>query len=183
MEDSIHISTPLEDEVIRSLRAGDSVLISGKIFAARDAVHKKFAQLIRDGKELPIDLKGAIIYYVGPSPAAPGRIIGSAGPTTSGRMDVYTPDLLARGLRGMIGKGTRSEEVVQALVREGAVYFGTIGGAGALLSRCIESVKVVAYQELGPEALMELEVKNLPAVVVVDSLGNDLYRMCRKCVL
>lgn len=183
MEDSIHISTPLEDDVISSLDAGDSVLISGKIFAARDAAHKILVQLIQRGEELPIDLKGAVIYYVGPSPASPGRIVGSAGPTTSGRMDLYTPELLACGLKGMIGKGTRSLEVIQAIRREGAVYFGTIGGAGALLSRCIESIKIVAYQDLGPEALMEMEVNNLPAVVVVDSFGNDLYRMCRKQVL
>lgn len=183
MEGSVHISTPLEDDVIRSLDAGDSVLISGKIFAARDAAHKMLVQLIQRDEELPIDLEGAIIYYVGPSPACPGKIVGSAGPTTSGRMDFYTPELLARGLKGMIGKGTRSEEVIQAIIREGAVYFGTIGGAGALLSRCIKSIRIVAYQDLGPEALMQMEVTNLPAVVVVDSFGNDLYRMCRRHVL
>jgi fumarate hydratase subunit beta len=184
MEDSVRrISAPLSDEVIDSLRAGDNVLISGKVFAARDESHKRLARLIQEGEELPIHLQGAIIYYVGPSPARPGRIVGSAGPTTSGRMDLYTPDLLARGLKGMIGKGTRSEEVIEAIKREGAVYFGTIGGAGALLSRCIKSISIVAYQDLGPEALMEMEIVDLPAVVVVDRFGNDLYKMWRKQVL
>jgi fumarate hydratase subunit beta len=156
------------------------VLISGKLLTARDAAHKKMVALLEKGEELPVSLTDQIIYYVGPSPAPPGRVIGACGPTTSGRMDVYTPALLAQGLRGMIGKGFRSPEVLQALQAHHAVYFGAVGGAGALLSKCVQSARVVAYPELGPEAVYELTVSDFPAVVINDIYGGDLYRDGRR---
>lgn len=171
------ITTPLTREAINSLRAGDKVLISGVIYSARDAAHRLLFEMIKRGEELPIELEGQIIYYVGPCPAKPGRAIGSAGPTTSGRMDLYTPLLLERGLKGMIGKGERSKEVVDAIVKYGAVYFGAIGGAGALLADSIKESKIVAFEELGPEAVYRFKVEKFPAIVVIDKDGNDLYKI------
>jgi fumarate hydratase subunit beta len=151
------------------------VTISGDVYTARDAAHKRLVDLIEAGEPLPMPLEGQVIYYVGPSPAPPGRVIGAAGPTTSYRMDAYTPKLLALGLRGMIGKGKRSEEVKQAIMRHGAVYFAAIGGAGALMAKSVQSARVIAYEDLGPEAIRVLRVEALPVIVVNDTLGNDLY--------
>lgn len=175
-----HITTPLTAEKTRELRAGDSVLISGVIYTGRDAAHKRLVELINEGKELPVDLRDQIIYYVGPAPAMPGQAIGSAGPTTSYRMDAYAPALLDLGLKGMIGKGKRSKEVVESMIKNEAVYFGAIGGAGALLSKCIKKAEVVCYEDLGAEAIRRLEVENLPATVIIDSLGNNLYQLGRE---
>lgn len=175
-----HITTPLTAEKTRELRAGDNVLISGVIYTGRDAAHKRLVELINEGKELPVDLKDQIIYYVGPAPAKPGQAIGSAGPTTSYRMDAYAPALLDLGLKGMIGKGKRSAEVVESIIKNEAVYFGAIGGAGALLSKCIKKAEVVCYEDLGAEAIRRLEVENLPAVVIIDSQGNNLYELGRQ---
>lgn len=175
-----HITTPLTAEKTRELRAGDSVLISGVIYTGRDAAHKRLVELINEGKELPVDLRDQIIYYVGPAPAMPGQAIGSAGPTTSYRMDAYAPALLDLGLKGMIGKGKRSTEVVESMIKNEAVYFGAIGGAGALLSKCIKKAEVVCYEDLGAEAIRRLEVENLPATVIIDSLGNNLYQLGRE---
>lgn len=158
-----------------SLRAGDRVLLSGVIYTARDAAHKRLYDLLQAGEELPVDLRGQVIYFVGPTPARPGQVIGSAGPTTSGRMDAYTPALIAYGLRGMIGKGRRSPEVLKAIQEHGAVYFGATGGAGALLAKRIVKAEVVAYPDLGPEAIHRLEVKDFPVIVVNDAHGGDLY--------
>lgn len=171
----ISINTPLSREIVQKLRAGDQVLISGVLYTGRDAAHKRFAEMLARGESLPVDLNGQILYYVGPSPAKPGQVIGSAGPTTATRMDSYTPALLELGLLGMIGKGKRSEAVRQALVQHGAVYFGAVGGLGALLARRIKKAQVVAYPELGPEAVYRLEVEAFPAVVLCDAHGNDLY--------
>ena len=170
-----YISAPLSDKEIKELKAGDCVYITGTIYTARDAAHKRMYELMQDGKEIPIDLKGNIIYYMGPSPAREGRAIGSAGPTTASRMDKYTPEFLAMGLRGMIGKGKRSAAVREAIIRNRAVYFAAVGGAGALLSKSIVSSKVVAYDDLGTEAIRELQIKNFPVIVAIDSQGNDLY--------
>ena len=159
----------------RELKCGEHFLISGIIYTGRDAAHKRLIELVERGEKLPIDVKDAIIYYVGPAPAKPGQVIGSAGPTTSYRMDAYAPTLLDMGLKGMIGKGKRSEEVVEAMKRNGAVYFGAIGGAGALLAKCIKKAEVVAYEDLGAEAIRRLTVENLPAVVIIDSQGKNLY--------
>jgi fumarate hydratase subunit beta len=167
----------LTPETISSLQAGDKVLISGIISSARDAAHKRLFEMIKKGEKLPIELEGQIIYYVGPCPAKPGTVIGSAGPTTSGRMDAYTPLLLEKGLKGMIGKGFRSKEVVDAIVKNEAVYFGAIGGAGALLADSIKSSKIVAFDDLGPEAIYEFKVENFPAIVIIDKYGNDLYKI------
>ena len=175
-----HITTPLTAEKTSELRAGDNVLISGIIYTGRDAAHKRLVELINEGKELPVDLRDQIIYYVGPAPAMPGQAIGSAGPTTSYRMDAYAPALLDLGLKGMIGKGKRSLEVVESMIRNEAVYFGAIGGAGALLSKCIKKAEVVCYEDLGAEAIRRLEVENLPATVIIDSLGNNLYQLGRE---
>ena len=166
---------PLEPEVRRPLRAGDRVLLSGTIFAARDAAHRRMIQALRRGEPLPFDPRGQVIYYAGPAPTPPGAPIGPVGPTTSGRMDPYTPPLLDLGLGGMIGKGRRSPEVVEALRRREGVYFGATGGAAVLLARCVRSSRVVAYEDLGPEAILELRVEGFPLVVVVDALGQDLY--------
>ena len=176
---AIRIKAPLTREAARELRAGDSCLISGKIFTARDAAHKRLCELVEAGKPLPIDLTDAVIYFVGPTPAKPGQAIGSAGPTTSYRMDAYSPTLISLGQTGMIGKGKRGVEVVEAMKEHGAVYFGAIGGCGALLSRCIKSATVVAYDDLGAEAIRLLEVEDFPAVVIIDSEGNNLYESGR----
>ena len=173
------ITTPLTIKKTRDLHCGDNVLISGVIYTGRDAAHKRLCELLAEGKELPIDVTDAIIYYVGPAPAQPGQVIGSAGPTTSYRMDAYAPALLDIGLKGMIGKGKRSAEVVESMKKNGAVYFGAIGGAGALLAKCIKKAEVVAYEDLGAEAIRRLEVEDLPAVVIIDSEGNNLYEQGR----
>lgn len=174
------IQVPLTDEVVTELKAGDSVLISGVVFTARDTAHKRLAQLLEQGEELPVDLKGQIIYYVGPSPARPGRIIGSAGPTTSGRMDLYTPLLLRHGVKGLIGKGLRSDAVRKALQENRALYMAATGGAGALLAKRIKAAEVVAYHELGPEAIHRFVVEDFPVTVINDSYGNDLYSSGRQ---
>jgi fumarate hydratase subunit beta len=169
------ITTPLSDEVVRSLRAGDEVAITGVVYQARDAAHKRLVALLDAGEPLPFELRGAIVYYMGPSPAKPGEVIGSAGPTTSGRMDAYAPRLMAHGLKGMIGKGLRSAEVKQAMVDTTAVYFAATGGAGALLAQRIVGNEVIAYPELGAEAIARLDVVEFPAIVVNDCYGADLY--------
>jgi len=170
-----HLQTPLSVEDIEPLRAGDPVTISGYLYTARDAAHARLIELIRLGKELPFPLEGQVIYYVGPSPAPPGRVIGSAGPTTSYRMDPYAPTLIQLGLKGMIGKGKRSQEVKDAMVQYKALYMAAIGGAGALMAKAVREAQVVAYEDLGPEAIRRLRVENLPVIVVNDTLGNDLY--------
>ena len=170
-----YINTPLKEEEIEELKAGDFVFITGTIYTARDAAHKRMYETLRKKEELPIELKNNIIYYMGPSPAKEGQVIGSAGPTTSSRMDKYTPELIDLGLKGMIGKGRRSEQVKEAIIKRKAVYFAAIGGAGALLSKCIISSQVIAYEDLGTEAIRKLEVKNFPVIVVIDSEGNNLY--------
>ena len=177
------ITTPLTLEKTRDLHCGDNVLISGVIYTGRDAAHKRLVELLQQGKELPLDVKDAIIYYVGPAPAQPGKVIGSAGPTTSYRMDAYAPALLDIGLKGMIGKGKRSPEVIESMKKNGAVYFGAIGGAGALLAKCIKKAEVIAYEDLGAEAIRRLEVEDLPAVVIIDSEGNNLYEQGRAAYL
>ena len=169
------IQAPLTDEVVLSLKSGDNVLISGVIFTARDAAHKKLVELMDKGESLPIDLNGQIIYYVGPTPAKPGQAIGSAGPTTSGRMDAYTLRMLEKGMKACIGKGLRSQAVKDALQKHKGVYLAAVGGAGALLSKKIKKSEVVAYPELGPEAIRRLEVEDFPATVINDTCGNDLY--------
>lgn len=173
MEKKIH--APLSKEEIKELKSGDMVYITGTIYTARDAAHKRMSEALAEGKELPLDVKDNIIYYMGPSPAREGRVIGSAGPTTASRMDKYTPKLLDLGLGGMIGKGKRSPEVKEAIVRNGSVYFAAIGGAGALLSKAITSSEVIAYDDLGTEAIRKLHVEDFPAIVVIDSEGTDLY--------
>ena len=174
------IQTPLTREIVRTLKAGDSCTITGTIYTARDAAHKRLCELVAQGKELPLDIKDAIIYFVGPTPAKPGQAIGSAGPTTSYRMDAYSPTLISIGLTGMIGKGKRSPEVVAAMKEHGAVYFGAIGGCGALLSKCIKKAEVIAYDDLGAEAIRKLEVEDFPVVVIIDSEGNNLYQSGRE---
>jgi fumarate hydratase subunit beta len=169
------INTPLTDEVIESLHSGDRLLLNGIIYTGRDAAHKRLVELVDKGEPLPIDIRGQILYFVGPTPPKPGEVIGSAGPTTSGRMDAYSPKLLDLGLKGMIGKGLRNEAVKDALKRNKAVYLGATGGAGALLAQRIVSSRVVAYEELGPEAIRELEVVDFPVVVINDMHGGDLY--------
>lgn len=169
------IRAPFDDETARSLRAGDRVLVTGTILAARDAAHKRLVDCLDRGEALPVDLRGQVVYYVGPSPARPGQVIGSAGPTTAGRMDAYTPRLIAAGLRGMIGKGYRKPEVVDAMKQYGVPYLAAVGGAGALIARCIKGYEVLAWPELGPEALARMEVEDFPAIVVIDSLGNNQY--------
>ena len=177
---AIKITAPLSREEARKLKSGDSVLISGVIYTARDAAHKRLCELADKGLELPLDIKDSIIYYVGPTPAKPGQAIGSAGPTTSYRMDAYSPTLIREGLTGMIGKGKRGPEVVNAMKEHGAVYFGAIGGCGALLGKCIKKAEVIAYDDLGAEAIRRLEVEDFPAIVIIDSEGNNLYEMGRR---
>ncbi|MBQ8588795.1 MAG: Fe-S-containing hydro-lyase [Clostridia bacterium] len=177
---SVNIKTPFTREDVKALRAGDSCLITGTIYTARDAAHKRLCELVSEGKELPIDIRDSIIYFVGPTPSKPGQAIGSAGPTTSYRMDAYSPTLIELGQTGMIGKGKRGTEVIEAMKKHGAVYFGAIGGCGALLSQCIKKSEIVAYDDLGAEAIRRLEVEDFPVVVVIDSLGNNLYETGRK---
>jgi fumarate hydratase subunit beta len=169
------ITTPLTDEVVRDLSAGDAVEITGVVYQARDSAHKRLVALIEAGEPLPFDLAGAVVYYMGPSPAKPGNVIGSAGPTTSGRMDAYAPLLMQHGLKGMIGKGLRTKDVTEAMHAYTAVYFAATGGAGALLAKCIVGNEVIAYPELGAEAIARLEVKDFPVTVVIDCHGGDLY--------
>ena len=180
---AISIKTPLTREDARKLKSGDSVLLTGVIYTARDAAHKRLCELVAQGKELPLDVKDSIIYFVGPTPARPGEAIGSAGPTTSYRMDAYSPTMIAQGQTGMIGKGKRNEEVIAAMKEHGAVYFGAIGGCGALLSKCIKKAEVIAYEDLGAEAIRRLEVEDFPVVVIIDSEGNNLYETGRKAYL
>jgi len=172
-----YITAPLSYEEAKTLRAGDEVYISGIIYTARDAAHKRLFELIENGKPLPFNPEGAVIYYVGPSPALPGHAVGSAGPTTSSRMDKYTPELLNQGVLGLIGKGKRSDEVLDSIKKNGAVYFGAIGGAGALLSKAIVKSELVCYEDLGTEAIRKLTVENFPVSVIIDSVGNDLYSL------
>lgn len=180
---AICITTPFAREQARKLKAGDSCLISGVIYTARDAAHKRLCELLDQGKELPFDIENSIIYFVGPTPAKPGQPIGSAGPTTSYRMDAHSPSLIATGQTGMIGKGKRGPEVIEAMKKHGAVYFGAIGGCGALLSKCIKKSEIVAYEDLGAEAIRRLEVENFPAIVIIDSEGNNLYDSGREAYL
>ncbi len=175
MSDPIRFTTPLTDTDVIRLRSGDRVLISGVIFTGRDAAHRRLIELLNAGKDLPFDMRGQIIYYVGPAPAKPGQALGSAGPTTSYRMDAYAPALIKIGLKGMIGKGMRSDAVKEAIQHYKAVYFAATGGAGALLSKCVQKAEVIAYGDLGPEAIRRLEVNDLPVIVVNDVRGNDLY--------
>lgn len=180
MTEEIKIKTPLSDADVEKLRSGDRVLLSGQLFTARDAAHARLAKLIDAGAELPIDIKGQVIYYVGPTPAKPGKVIGSAGPTTSYRMDAYAPKLIALGLKGMIGKGMRGKEVVEAMKKHKAVYFAAVGGAAALIARTIKKSEVIAYEDLGTEAIRRLEVEDFPAIVINDIYGHDLYEEGRK---
>ncbi|MCI6463973.1 MAG: Fe-S-containing hydro-lyase [Phocaeicola vulgatus] len=175
-----HITAPITKEISKSLRSGDYVYITGTIYTARDAAHKRMYDILAEGGELPINIKDQVIYYMGPSPAREGRPIGSAGPTTASRMDKYAPQLLDLGLGAMIGKGKRTPEVIDAIVRNGCVYFAAVGGAGALLSKCITSSEVVAYDDLGTEAIRKLTVENFPVIVVIDSEGNNLYETAIK---
>ena len=174
------LTTPLTSEDTKQLQAGDTVLISGTIYTARDAAHKRLVELIEKGEELPFDLEGSIIYFVGPTPPKPGEPIGSAGPTTSYRMDNYSPTMLKYGSLGMIGKGKRNQEVKDACKKYGGIYFGATGGAGALLAKKIASAKIIAYEELGPEAVREITVEDFPVTVINDTFGNDLYQIGRK---
>ena len=175
-----HITTPLTYEKVKDLKCGDNVFISGVIYTSRDAAHKRLVEAHKRGEELPYDVKDTIVYFVGPTPAKEGQAIGSAGPTTSYRMDAYSPTMIALGQRGMLGKGKRSPEVINAMKEHGAVYFGAIGGAGAVLAKCVTKAEVIAYDDLGAEAVRRLEVENLPAFVIIDSEGNNLYEIGRK---
>ena len=177
------VTAPLSRESAAALRCGDTVLLSGTVYTARDAAHRRFLEALRRGEPLPFPVEDAVLFYVGPTPAPPGRVIGSAGPTTSYRMDAETPALLRLGLRGMIGKGRRSPEVIEAMRQAGAVYFGAIGGAGALLSECIRSAELVCYPDLGAEAVRRLEVADMPLTVVIDAMGQDLYALGRSAYL
>ncbi len=176
MEEPIHLTTPLTTEDVERLTIGDRVLLTGTIYTARDAAHKRIVGLLEEGKQTPFELQGQVIYYVGPSPAKPGRAVGAAGPTTAYRMDAYAPALIARGLKGMIGKGARNDAVKQAMHQHRAVYFAAIGGAGALMAQSILEAEVIAYPELGPEAVRRLQVKDLPVIVANDCHGGDLYQ-------
>ena len=180
---AIKLTAPLTREQAKKLRAGDICHISGTIYTARDAAHKRLCQAVAEGKELPLDLKDCVIYFVGPTPAKEGQAIGSAGPTTSYRMDAYSPTLIALGQTGMIGKGKRGPEVIDAMKEHGAVYFGATGGCGALLGRCIRKAEVIAYDDLGAEAIRCLEVEDFPVTVIIDSEGNNLYEIGRKAYL
>ena len=177
MTQPIKLTPPLTDKDVEKLKAGDKVLITGVLYTARDAAHKRFIELLDKGEKLPIDVKGQLIYYVGPTPEKPGQVIGSAGPTTSGRMDVYTPRLLELGLKGTIGKGQRSADVVEAMKKYKAVYLAAVGGAAALIAKTIKKAEIVAYEDLGPEAIRRLEVVDFPAIVVNDINGNDLFKI------
>jgi fumarate hydratase subunit beta len=175
MNQPIRLKPPLSDEDVEKLKVGDRILINGIIYTGRDAAHKRLFDLLREGKNLPFNIKGQIIYYVGPTPAKPGQVFGSAGPTTSYRMDTYSPSLIERGLKGMIGKGMRSDAVKEAMKKYKAVYFAATGGAGALLAKRVKKAEIVAYEDLGPEAIRRLVVDDLPVIVVNDVRGNDLY--------
>jgi fumarate hydratase subunit beta len=177
MSQEIRLTTPLSNEDVEILHIGDKVLLNGVLFTGRDTAHKRLFELIVAGKELPIDIKGQVIYYVGPTPEKPGKPIGSAGPTTSYRMDPFSPKLIERGLKGMIGKGNRSQYVIEAMKKNKAIYFGATGGAGALLAKRIKSAEIVAYPDLGPEAIRKLEVEDFPVTVINDTKGNDLYQV------
>ncbi|WP_286909970.1 MULTISPECIES: Fe-S-containing hydro-lyase [Clostridium] len=174
------IETPLTIDKVRDLNAGDIVLLSGEIFTARDAAHKRLVELVDKNEKLPLELQDAIIYYVGPTPPKPGEVIGSAGPTTSYRMDSYTPKLLDLGLKGMIGKGLRGKEVIDSMIKNRCIYFGAIGGAAALMAKCIKKSELIAYEDLGAEAIRKLWVEDMPLVVVIDSHGNNLYQIGQK---
>ena len=180
---AIKVTAPMSRDQARQLKSGDSVLLSGVIYTARDAAHKRLCELVEQGKELPLDVKDSIIYFVGPTPAKPGQVIGSAGPTTSGRMDAYAPTMMSVGARGMIGKGARLPEVVEAMKKYSGVYFGAIGGAGALLAKCIKRAELIAYEDLGAEALRKLYVEDMPLFVIIDSEGNNLYESGREAYL
>ena len=175
MTKPIRLTTPLNDEDVERLKMGDRILFSGVLYTGRDAAHKRMVELLDRGGELPFDIRGQVIYYVGPSPPRPGLAIGAAGPTTSYRMDAYSPRLMEQGLKGMIGKGMRSRQVIEAMMRYRSVYMAAVGGAGALLSKCIKKAEVIAYEDLGPEAIRRLEVEDFPVIVVNDVRGNDLY--------
>lgn len=175
MSNKIELTTPLSNEDVEKLNIGDKVYLNGTIYTGRDAAHKRLVDLVSEGKELPFDVKGQVIYYVGPAPAKPGKPIGSAGPTTSYRMDAYAPTLMELGMKGMIGKGNRAPEVVEAMKKHKAVYLGATGGAGALIAKSIKKAEIVAYEDLGPEAIRKLEVEDFPVVVINDTRGNDLY--------
>ena len=177
------LTTPVTKEMLAPLKAGDTILLSGTVYTARDAAHKRLCELVEQDKPLPLDVENSIIYFVGPTPARPGEAIGSAGPTTSYRMDAYSPTMIRIGQTGMIGKGKRNDEVIAAMKEHGAVYFGAIGGAGALLSKCIKKAEVVAYDDLGAEAIRRLEVVDFPVIVIIDSEGNNLYETGRKAYL
>ncbi len=180
MAESIKITTPFTEEDSRKLKAGDSVLITGTIISARDAAHKAMTEALARGEKLPVDWNNQIVYYLGPTPAKPGDPIGSCGPTTSGRMDAYTPTMLAQGIKGMVGKGSRAPEVVEAMKKYGVTYFAAVGGAAALIAKSVKSYTVLAYPELGPEAVAALEVVDFPAIVVIDSEGNNFYEIGQK---
>ena len=177
------ITLPLTEELAKTLHAGDELLVTGVIYTSRDAGHKRMCETLARGEELPFDPTDATIYYVGPTPAKPGQVIGSAGPTTSGRMDAYAPTMMSVGARGMIGKGARLPEVIDAMKKYSGVYFGAIGGAGALLAKCIKSCELIAYEDLGAEALRKLYIEDMPLVVIIDSEGNNLYESGRKAYL
>ena len=172
-----YINAPLSEATIKDLHAGDVVRIIGYIYTARDAAHKRMTEALAKGEQLPFDVRDQVIYYVGPSPTKPGEVVGSAGPTTSGRMDKYTPTMIEQGMRGMIGKGLRSQEVIDACVEHGAVYFAAIGGAAAVIAKSIKGEEMIAYEDLGPEAIRRYEVKDFPAIVCIDSEGNDFYKV------
>lgn len=176
MAETKRINTPLTEDTLKNLKAGDRVSISGVIYTGRDAAHKRMVQALEEGKKLPVDLSGQIIYYVGPCPAKPGQALGSCGPTTSGRMDSYAPTFLNLGLKGMIGKGPRAQSVIDSMIKNEAVYFAAIGGAAAVIASSVKKADVVAYPDLGPEAIYRLEVEDFPCIVVIDSQGNDLYK-------
>lgn len=180
MTDIKKITTPLDDATLADLKAGDQVRITGLLYTARDAAHKRLVDLLDEGKELPFDMQGAVIYYVGPSPAKPGAVVGSAGPTTSYRMDAYAERLMEVGMKGMIGKGKRAKDVVEGGVKHKCVYFAATGGAAALIAKTIKKVEIIAYEDLGPEAIRRMEVENFPAVVINDVTGADLYEMGQK---
>ena len=180
MTEYINLKTPLSDSTIEKLKAGDKVRISGILYTGRDAAHKRLIEMIESGEELPFDVKGQLLYYVGPTPAKPGQVIGSAGPTTSYRMDAYAPTLIKMGLKGMIGKGGRSKEVIEAMKTNKAVYFAAVGGDAALIAKTIKRVEIIAFEDLGTEAVRKMEVENFPAIVVNDTKGNDLYNIGRE---
>ena len=180
MKEKIEITTPFTDEVIKSLKVGDMVYISGVVYTARDAAHKKMCELLQKGEPMPFDFEGAVIYYAGPCPPKPGKPIGSVGPTTSGRMDLYSPLLMDKGLKVMIGKGLRNKEVIESIVKHSGIYFAAKGGAAALMGKSVESAEVIAFDDLGPEAVRRLVVNKLPVIVAIDCHGDNMYEQGRK---